>query len=124
MSTLPEGNGHAEWVDALVVGYDAFDVAKKARPALKKAAARFVLISDLRAPIGKVDNLEDVLAALVAAFNQDEARWLAHHTRSRPCLAGDAWRRCVGVAFALKSAQGAVDWPNALSWVVYAFQRV
>ncbi len=80
-SALPhEGAGHADWVDALMVAGDALAKDVAARPVLGKAPVRFVLVSDMRARIGKLGNLEDTLEALVAALNRLKARQRARQT--------------------------------------------
>ncbi|KAK9845813.1 hypothetical protein WJX81_003083 [Elliptochloris bilobata] len=73
VATMPAGQGHADWVDALMVAADAFISAKAERPMLAKPPVRFVLVSDLASRIGKVENLEDVLSgpqSLTTALNE------------------------------------------------------
>lgn len=78
VSTLPEGAGHADWVDALMVAGDALAKDVGDRPVLEKAPTRFVLVTDMRARVGKLGNIEDMLELLIAALNKLKARWLAH----------------------------------------------
>lgn len=48
--------------------------AKEARALLAKAPARFLLISDLRARIGKVDNLDQILGTLAERLKEHGVR--------------------------------------------------
>lgn len=70
VSTLPEGGGRADWVDALMVAGDALAKDVEVRPVLEKAPARLVLVSDLRARVGKLGNLGDMLEMLPTALNK------------------------------------------------------
>ena len=74
VSTLPEGGGHADWVDALMVAGDALAKDVKERSVLGKAPKRIVLVSDLRARVGKLGNLEDMLEILPTALSNLKAR--------------------------------------------------
>ena len=69
VSTLPEGGGRADWVDALMVAGDALAKDVKERTVLGKAPVRLVLVTDLRARVGKLGNLEDMMEMLPTALN-------------------------------------------------------
>ena len=73
LSTLRPGSGHADWVSALMVASHALAADEPSKAG--KARARIVLIGDLRAPIRREDDLEDVLLALATTLNKREARW-------------------------------------------------
>ena len=74
VSTLPEGGGHADWVDALMVAGDALAKDVKERSVLGKAPSRIVLVSDLRARVGKLGNLDDMLEMLPTALSNLKER--------------------------------------------------
>ena len=74
LATAQPGAGRADWVDALLVAADGLVAAKAARPPLARSPARWLLISDLRARVSKVEKLGEILAAVGAKLRELEAR--------------------------------------------------
>jgi len=74
LATAQPGAGCADWVDVLLVAADGLVAAKAARPALARSPARWLLVSDLRARVSKVENLGEILEAIGAKLRELEAR--------------------------------------------------
>ena len=74
LATAQPGAGKADWVDALLVATDGLVAARAARPPLAKSPVRWLLVSDLRARVSKVANLEEILEAVGAKLRELEAR--------------------------------------------------